>query len=86
MLIGLFSLSVYAKDITIKYYYKTNCSWCDKQKPILNQLKGVKIIPINMDNYPMPTPTMRIVVDGKVVKTFVGYTDYSTLVSVIKSY
>ena len=87
--LSFYSLATMASDSIpiIKYYYKVNCSWCDKQKPILERISANRLAiikPINCDGSFIPTPTMRIIVNGKVVKTFVGYTSFEDLVGALQ--
>lgn len=75
--------------VIIKYYYRANCSWCDKEKPVLERVSAnglAEIEFINCDGSLIPTPTMKIVVNGKVVRTFVGYTEFNELYKVLKVY
>lgn len=77
----LVSATVYAQDITLKYYTAPWCSWCAKQAPIIDKIekdKAIKVIRIQSED--RVVPQIEIIINGKTIKTFIGFTPYSEIV------
>lgn len=77
------SLTVYAQNITIAYYTMDGCPWCVKQKPVLDRVVKDKNIRMTITENYSPSgifPTIEIKVNGKVIKTLIGFTPYDEIV------
>lgn len=76
----------------IKYYYTDSCMWCVKEKPIIQRIKKegkAKVEFINASSGGFGVflfPTIKILIDGKVVKTFIGFTSYNAIVGKLNEF
>lgn len=69
------------QNITIKYYTAPWCAWCVKQAPIIDKIekdKGINVVRIQSED--RVVPQIEIIINGKVVKTFLGFTPYIAIV------
>lgn len=66
----------------VTMYSRDDCSYCQQMIPVLNKIQqsgkaNVRVIKVGKW---VVVPTIKITVNGKVTKTFVGFTPYSTLI------